>query len=171
MESILSIPSVIWKSSSQGGPQHEFGGMIGVIVQCCTSALKSGHYVVSQDLWSIVKSQFTQSLCIGIVLQLKEKRRMEQALPRRQLGVVWNQFWDFFLSSPPYKGHCLGTHCVLLSQGIVLRSPFRVIFPRLALVLLYQKAEVKTSPLSGIWLPSVSHFYNVPASPVRMFLF
>lgn len=56
----------------------------------------------------------------------------------------------FFPFIPPYKGHCLGTHCVLLSQGIVLRSHFRVIFPRLALVLLYQKAEVKTSLLSGI---------------------
>lgn len=51
---------------------------------------------------------------------------------------------------PLYKGHCLGTRCVLLSQGIVLRSHFRVIFPRLALVLLYRKAKVKTSLLSGI---------------------
>lgn len=36
--------SIIWKHSSQGGPQHEFGEMIGLIVQCCATSLKSGHY-------------------------------------------------------------------------------------------------------------------------------
>lgn len=50
MESILSIPSIIWKSGSQGGPQHELGGMTGMIVLCCTSSPKSGHYTVFSGL-------------------------------------------------------------------------------------------------------------------------
>lgn len=44
MESILF--SLFGKSSSQGGPQFEFEGMIGMIVQCCKSFLNSGHYMV-----------------------------------------------------------------------------------------------------------------------------
>lgn len=67
--------------------------MIGMIVQCCTSSLKSGHYMVFPGLVVNCEIPVTQSLCIGIVLQQKEKRQMEQALPRRQLGVVWSQFF------------------------------------------------------------------------------
>lgn len=78
--------------------------------------------------------------------------------------------WDFPPLSSPHTKLSVWKP-LLMSQGITLRSRFRVIFPCLALVLSYQKAEVKTSPLSGIWLPRMSHFYNVPASPVRMFLF
>lgn len=143
--------------------------MIGLIVQSCTTSFKSGHYMVFPGI--VVSCEIpvhTVSLQWDCFTAAEERGEWNRQKVVRCGAESILYFFNFIFC---YKGHCLGTHCVLLSQGIVLRSHFRVKFPSLDLVLLYQKAEVKTSPLSGIWLLSMSHFYNVPASPVGMFLF
>lgn len=42
---ILSVTFIIWKNSCHGGPQHDSGGMIGLIAQCCMFSPKETLYV------------------------------------------------------------------------------------------------------------------------------
>lgn len=48
MENILLL--LFGNHSSPGGPQLESGGIIGMIAQCCTSSLKSAHYMIFPGL-------------------------------------------------------------------------------------------------------------------------
>lgn len=126
-------------------------GVIGLIVPCTASPKIGRHIVFPGLVVSCEISVCTVSLRLAHFTSEKEKRWLEQK--------VWNQLEVFLPCMLPFKGHCLKNYFVLLSVGIVARSDFRVIFLWLVLFLLNQKVKVKTSPLSGIWLPSMSHFF------------
>lgn len=124
-------------------------GVIGLIVPCTTSP-KIGCYMVFPGVVVSCEISVCKSLCIQIILHYKGKRGDWNRHFRKGEESVWDFF--FFAFHPPIQR--------LLFRNLLcfVRFHFRVIFPRLVLFL-YQKAKVKTSPLSGIWLPSMSHFF------------
>lgn len=132
--------------SSQGGPQHGCNWSDSALYNFSQNWMLYGFSRSCSQLWN---------LCLQVSLHPdhfaleRETRWLEQALSKRW-GISLRFF--FFAFHPPIQR--------LLFRNLLcfVRFHFRVIFPRLVLFL-YQKAKVKTSPLSGIWLPSMSHFF------------
>lgn len=163
MESIFT--SNIWKSSSQGGPQHSaLGGTIGFIVQRYIVLSKVDIICLSQGLWSILKSQSHSFFALESFYSRKGKRPKEQAFQWRQLGVGSARIVFLSLSCPIQRS-LFGNPLCLIVPG----NCFEVSFQSKISLSGRQKYKMKTSPLSGFWLPGVSHFYNM--SYARMFLF
>lgn len=135
--------------SSQGGPQHGCNWSDSALYSFSQNWTLYSFSRTCSQLWNLsLHSLFASgSFYIGKGKEVTGTEGVESVR-------------EFFLPCMlPCKGHCLRTYFVLLSVGIVARSDFRIIFLWLILFLLYQKVKVKTSPLSGIWLPSMTLFF------------